>query len=161
MVNKPTSAYPGSPFASQPPLPTTGGFSISYPAQHILLCTLEREKAMNSIPFALHWHLHALFHWFDREPELRVAIITGAGKKSFCAGQDLIELGKRQAAAKAKAERGEEASEDEKVLELVRANAGHPPTGFAGISRRVGKKPIIAAVNGFALGGGFEIVLNW
>lgn len=37
----------------------------------------------------------------------------------------------------------------------------HPNTGFAGISRRLGKKPIIAAVNGFALGGGFEIVLNW
>lgn len=37
----------------------------------------------------------------------------------------------------------------------------HPSTGFAGISRRLGKKPIIAAVNGFALGGGFEIVLNW
>lgn len=37
----------------------------------------------------------------------------------------------------------------------------HPDTGFAGISRRLGKKPIIAAVNGFALGGGFEIVLNW
>lgn len=37
----------------------------------------------------------------------------------------------------------------------------HPATGFAGISRRLGKKPIIAAVNGFALGGGFEIVLNW
>lgn len=154
----PTSAYSGSPFKTQPPLPSSGGFSISYPAPHILLCTLERERAMNSIPFALHWHLHALFSWFDREPELRVAIITGAGRKSFCAGQDLIELGKRQAGgAKAGGEQGEES----KVLELVRANAGHPPSGFAGISRRVGKKPIIAAVNGFALGGGFEIMLNW
>ncbi len=119
---------------------------------------------MNSIPFALHWYLHNLFVWFDREPELRVAIITGAGQKSFCAGQDLIELGKRNAAAAAAAKEGTRAgkkSEDEEVLDLVRASAGHPPTGFAGISRRVGKKPIIAAVNGFALGGGFEIVLNW
>lgn len=37
----------------------------------------------------------------------------------------------------------------------------HPPSGFCGISRRVGKKPVIAAVNGLALGGGTEIVLNW
>jgi hypothetical protein len=37
----------------------------------------------------------------------------------------------------------------------------HPPGGFAGISRRLGKKPIVAAVNGYALGGGFEITLNW
>lgn len=53
------------------------------------------------------------------------------------------------------------AAENEKILELIKTTAGHPPTGFAGISRRTGKKPIIAAVNGFALGGGFEIVLNW
>jgi enoyl-CoA hydratase/carnithine racemase len=125
---------------------------------------------MNSIPFATHWHLHNVWAWYDREPELRCAIITGVGEKSFCAGQDLLELGRRRAKADAEMASGKgkgkeagdgEEDEDKGVLDIVRASAGHPPTGFAGISRRVGKKPIIAAVNGFALGGGFEIVLNW
>ena len=53
---------------------------------------------MNSIPFALHWAFHKLFTWFDNEPTLRVAVITGEGKRAFCAGQDLIELGKRREA---------------------------------------------------------------
>jgi enoyl-CoA hydratase/carnithine racemase len=119
---------------------------LHYPTRNILLVTINRPKQMNSIPFPVHWYLHRVFEWFDREPTLRVAIITGAGPKSFCAGQDLIELGKR----------------DPKELEEKPYLAMHPPTsGFGGISRRLGKKPIIAAVNGFALGGGFEIVLNW
>lgn len=130
--------------ATTPP-PPHEGIKLSYPAPHVLLVTIDREKQMNSIPMKVHWQMDAVFKWFDDEPNLRVAVITGAGKKSFCAGQDLIELGKRS----------KESMEKEPWLGL------HPSSGFAGISRRTGKKPIIAAVNGFALGGGFEIVLNW
>ena len=111
----------------------------------MLLVTINREKAMNSISFAGHWEMEQIFEWFDKEPNLRVAIVTGTGKKAFCAGQDLIELGKLRS----------------NPVKPSPALMRHPPGGFAGISRRSGKKPIIAAVNGFALGGGFEIVLNW
>jgi enoyl-CoA hydratase/carnithine racemase len=116
---------------------------LSYPEKAILVVTINRVNAMNSIPMRGHWEAHELFEWFDNEPSLRVAIITGAGTKAFCAGQDLIELGSRESKGAPFALRS------------------HPPTGFAGISRRVGNKPIIGAVNGFALGGGFEICLNW
>ncbi|KAK5070710.1 hypothetical protein LTS08_000356 [Lithohypha guttulata] len=133
MSNKPTSKFP-----------TLEGASATFPASGILLVTINRPAQRNSIPSKLHWQLHALFHWFDNEPSLNVAVITGEGDKSFCAGQDLIELGKRDPSK----------ARDEPWLGI------HPSTGFAGISRRLGKKPIIAAVNGFALGGGFEIVLN-
>jgi len=95
---------------------------------------------MNSIPMAGHEEGEALWNWYDEEPDLRCAIITGAGRKAFCAGADLIE--------------------QRDVSQGKKAATRFPPSGFAGISRRVGKKPVIAAVNGFALGGGFEIALN-
>ena len=123
--------------------PSTSSFILSYPAQYVVLVTINRPDAMNSIPSYAHWEAESIFTWFDQEPSLRVAIITGAGPKAFCAGQDLIEQGKF------------------KVKPPPAATARHPPSGFCGISRRTGKKPIIAAVNGFALGGGFEICLNW
>lgn len=123
--------------------PPSSSFKLSYPAQYVLLVTINRPEAMNSIPSYAHWEADALFTWFDNEPSLRVAVITGAGPKAFCAGQDLIEQAQF------------------KIKPPSPGEARHPPSGFCGISRRTGKKPIIAAVNGFALGGGFEICLNW
>lgn len=138
--------------ATQPP--PTPTYILSYPAPFVLLITINRPKQMNSIPYASHWEADTLLQWYDAEPSLRVAVITGAGK-AFCAGQDLAEQN-RLAQARAAIKRGEKV--DETMLD--RRLLTHPPAGFLGVSRRTGKKPIIAAVNGWAMGGGFEICLG-
>ncbi|KAM3424119.1 hypothetical protein BST61_g11335 [Cercospora zeina] len=144
MANQPTT----------PPPLSSDSYLLTYPRPHVLLITINRPKGMNSIPYAAHWEAEAILQWFDAEPTLRVAVITGAGGKSFCAGQDLIEQNKI-AQLRAAIARGEKNVEipDRRLL-------SHPPSGFMGVSRRAGKKPVIAAVNGFALGGGFEICLG-
>lgn len=128
--------------------PPTPSYLLSYPASHVLLITINRPRQMNSIPYTAHWEADALMTWFDAEPSLRVAVVTGAGEKAFCAGQDLIEQDQIQKLARA-------------GKLPPRQMLTHPPSGFMAVSRREGKKPVIAAVNGFAMGGGFEICLNW
>jgi len=131
--------------------PATPTYLLSHPSPYTLLITINRPRAMNSLPYASHWEADSLLNWFDNEPSLRCAIVTGAGDKAFCAGQDLIE---QNTIAAAMAKDGGKSLPPKQMLT-------HPPSGFMGVSRRVGKKPIIAAVNGFAFGGGFEICLNW
>ncbi|KAF9895286.1 hypothetical protein FE257_000190 [Aspergillus nanangensis] len=111
---------------------------VSFPTAHILLLTLNRPEKRNSIPLATSADIQRLWEWFDNEPTLHVAIITGTGD-SFCSGADLKEWNELNA-------RGIE-------------NKMTAP-GLAGLPRRRGGKPIIAAVNGHCLGGGFEMVVN-
>lgn len=137
------------PQTQPPPTPT---YLLSYPADYVLLITINRPKAMNSLPYASHWEADALLQWFDAEPHLRVAVITGTGK-AFCAGQDLIEQ-------RDIADLRERHARGEKVALPDRRTLTHPTSGFMGVSRRAGKKPVICAVNGWAMGGGFEICLG-
>jgi crotonobetainyl-CoA hydratase len=103
----------------------------------ILEVTIDRPKA-NAIDLAASRRLNAVFTEFRDDPQLRIAIVTGAGERFFSAGWDL-----KGAAS------GEESDED--------WGAG----GFGGLNHpRNLDKPIIAAVNGIACGGGFEIVLG-
>ncbi|KHJ33623.1 putative enoyl- hydratase [Erysiphe necator] len=120
--------------------PSSPHFRISSLAPSILLVMIDRPKSLNALRITDHFALDSIFNWFDTEPSLNVAIITGNGP-AFCAGADLKEW-------KQNIESGGS------VIDTS------PRTGFGGLSRRVGKKPIIAAVNGICYGGGFEMVIN-
>src|SRR5947209_7542789 len=106
---------------------------------HVAMVTLNRPERMNALDSHSHSELIEIFADFAADPEAWVAIVTGAGERAFCAGNDL------KATAKATADGA------------VRVNSG---SRFAAITRGYDcPKPLIAAVNGVAAGGGFEIAL--
>jgi len=99
------------------------------------IVTLNRPEVMNALHSEAHWELDGVWNDFATDPDLWVGIVTGAGERAFSAGNDL----KVQAAGR---------------------RGPRPATGFAGLSSRFDlDKPLIAAVNGVAMGGGFETAL--
>jgi enoyl-CoA hydratase len=100
----------------------------------VLVVTIDRPEARNAVNLAVAEGIAAAMDRLDEDDGLRAGILTGAGR-TFCAGMDLKAF-----------------------------VAGERPyvgdRGFAGITQRAARKPLIAAVEGWALAGGFEVALS-
>jgi enoyl-CoA hydratase/carnithine racemase len=101
---------------------------------HVLVVTINRPEARNAVNLAVSQGVADALDSLDADPALRVGVLTGAGK-GFSAGMDL----KAFAAGE-------------------RPHVGD--RGFAGITRRSAEKPLIAAIEGFAVAGGLEVALS-
>src|SRR6202050_302151 len=104
----------------------------------IAYVTVNRPKVLNALNMATMEELRAAFHDIKNDKNIRVVLFTGSGEKAFIAGADIGELAKHDAVSgKEYTHRGQS------VLNLIE-NLG---------------KPVIACINGFALGGGCEIAM--
>jgi enoyl-CoA hydratase/carnithine racemase len=107
---------------------------LQEPRGHVLLVTLNRPDARNAVNAALAQGVADALDALDADPELQVGVLTGAGK-GFSSGMDL-----------------------KAFVTGERPWVGD--RGFAGLTRRAADKPLIAAVEGFAVAGGLEIALS-
>ncbi|TNH22696.1 enoyl-CoA hydratase [Micromonospora orduensis] len=112
-------------------------------SHHVARITLSRPHVLNALDLATHARLAEIWDEVESDDEVWAAVLTGAGDRAFSSGQDLTELGRRLRGGP------------------VRSSIGsHGMPGHPRLTERFRmSKPIVARVNGLALGGGFELVL--
>ena len=110
---------------------------------HVAWITLNRPHVMNALNIELKWQLSQHLDEIERRDDIWVAVITGAGERAFSAGADLKE----------RASMAHQSEQELTPLRSMERETHHI------VSRWEVSKPIIAMVNGVALGGGFEVAL--
>ncbi|MGJ7583043.1 enoyl-CoA hydratase-related protein, partial [Variovorax sp. RHLX14] len=107
---------------------------------HVATVTIDRPDVLNAVDLPTEAELQRIWTEIESRDDIRAVVLTGAGERSFCAGADL---------------------KNTSNLKGVEYWAAARPGGFGGIAlRETLDVPVIARVNGFALGGGFEMVLG-
>jgi E-phenylitaconyl-CoA hydratase len=111
---------------------------------HVLVITIDRPEARNALSLEMTKALCEAWRMLRDDAELRVAILTGAGDKAFCAGADLKEIGAWYRS----------------MTPIERREQAEREPGLGGITRNLDPgKPVIAAINGHCLAGGLELAL--
>jgi len=111
---------------------------------YVLIVTIDRPEARNALSFEMSQALCDAWKTLREDVNLRVAILTGAGEKAFCAGADLKEVGAYHRSS----------------TPIERRERTEREPGLGGITRNLDPgKPIIAAIDGHCLAGGLELAL--
>jgi len=110
-------------------------------ADHVARVIIDRPEVMNALDQPAETEMEAIWQRIEANPSVRVVVLTGAGDRAFCTGADMRNV-------------------DPDLTGLAYWAAGRP-AGFGGIAlRQTLDIPVIARVNGHAVGGGFEMVLG-